>query len=248
MNTIIIDDEANARDTLKELIQLHCPQVQIIGMAENVAKGLQLLKSLSPEVVFLDIEMPDGTGFDLLQKVENKDFKVIFTTAHDKYAIQAFKFAALDYLLKPINSMELKQAIVRAEESKEKEMATLKIQTLLQNLDQTSQNLKKIILKDRYGIQLIKVEEIIRLESGGSYTTFFLKDKNTIIASNSLKEYDELLSKSNFFRSHQSHLVNMEYLERYDNRNGDFLHMVDGSEVPISRRKREMLIKIIKEN
>ncbi len=242
MKTIIIEDNPLARKFLSELLVEHCPNIQLKGTASNVHDGRKLIGEVKPELVFLDVEMPQGTGFNLLENIKNIDFQVIFTTAHEKYALQAIKYSALDYLLKPVDVDDLLQAVEKAEQQQPKDISALKIQTLMQNLDAKPQSVQKLILKDRYGMQIVKVADIIRLEAEGSYTKFYLNNGKMLTISKSLKEYDNLLPAKDFFRSHQSHLVNLEYLERYDTRNGDVLQMIDGSEVPISRRKRDMLI------
>jgi len=242
MNTIIIEDNHLARKFLTELLEEHCPNIHLQGTASNVHDGRKLIGDVKPDLVFLDVEMPQGTGFSLLENIKNIDFQVIFTTAHEKYALQAIKYSALDYLLNPVDLDDLLQAVEKAEEQQPKDVAALKIQTLLQNLDTQPQSIRKLVLKDRYGMQIVKVADIIRLEAEGSYTKFYLNNGKTLTISKSLKEYDNLLPAKDFFRSHQSHLVNTEYLDRYDTRNGDVLQMIDGSEVPISRRKRDMLI------
>ena len=242
MKTIIIEDNHLARKFLTELLEEYCPNINLCGTASNIHAGRELIQKVKPELVFLDVEMPQGTGFNLLENIKNFDFQVIFTTAHEKYALQAIKYSALDYLLKPVDLDDLLQAVEKAEQQQPKDVSALKIQTLLQNLDTKPQNVQKLVLKDRYGMQIIKVQDIIRLEAEGSYTKFYLNNGKTLVISKSLKEYDNLLPTTDFFRSHQSHLVNMEYLERYDTRDGDILKMIDGSEVPISRRKRDMLI------
>lgn len=242
MKTIIIEDNHLARKFLSNLLTEHCSSIELCGTASNIHEGRELIQKVKPELVFLDVEMPQGTGFSLLENIKNIDFQVIFTTAHEKYALQAIKYSALDYLLKPVDLDDLLQAVEKAEQQQPKDVSALKIQTLLQNLDTKPKNIQKLVLKDRYGMQIVKVQDIIRLEAEGSYTKFYLNHGKTLVISKSLKEYDNLLPHTDFFRSHQSHLVNMEYLERYDTRDGDILRMIDGSEVPISRRKREMLI------
>lgn len=247
MQTIIIEDNHLARKFLSDLLSEHCPNIQLCGTASNIHEGRELIREVQPELVFLDVEMPQGTGFSLLENIKNIDFQVIFTTAHEKYALQAIKYSALDYLLKPVDVDDLLQAVEKAAQQQPQDVSALKIQTLLQNLDNQPSSVKKLVLKDRYGMQIVKVQDIIRLEADGSYTKFYLNNGKTFTISKSLKEYDNLLPNKDFFRCHQSHLVNMEYLDRYDTRNGDMLQMIDGSEVPISRRKREMLIGKIQE-
>ena len=245
MTTLIIEDNDSAKNILKTLIHSFCPDLAIVGEAKSMAEGLELIQEINPELVFLDIEMPDGTGFEILRQVNNVNFKVIFTTAHEKYALQAIKFSALDYLLKPIDPEELAQAVQKAREEIQKDISGIKIKTLLRNIDSNNHKSKTIILKDKYGIQLVNIEDIIRMEAMGSYTQFFIKDQSPLLTSKVLKEYEALLPNSQFFRCHQSHLINMDYLQRYDKREGDMLIMRGGSKVPLAIRKREILLEKI---
>lgn len=245
MNIIIIDDENRARNTLKSLLQLHCPEGKLIAEANNVTKGLEVLSEHHPDVLFLDVEMPDGTGFDLLEKLEDIDFEVVFTTAHDKYAINAFKFSAIDYLLKPINPLDLKAAIAKVSKEINKENLQAKVSTLLSNIQQFSEGIKKIILKDAESIHIVHIADIIRLESSRNYTTFHLKAGKPIVVSRTIKEFDTMLSEAGFFRSHQSHLINLDALKRFDKKAGGILLMDDGSQVPISVRKKDALLAIL---
>ena len=242
MKTIIIEDDISALRVLKNLIQDHCPDLQIIDTASNVQEGIQLIQKTSPELVFLDVEMPQGTSFDILQAFPRIDFKIIFTTAHEKYALKAIKFSALDYLLKPIDTDEFTQAIDKVRHEMQKEITNLKVSTLLQNLTNPSNLSKQIILKDKYGVQPTNIEDIIRLEASGSYTQFFIEGQNSIVTSKVLKEYAALLPEEYFFRCHQSHLVNLNYLLRYDKRDGDFLILKNGHKVPLAMRKKELLM------
>lgn len=169
-------------------------------------------------------------------------FKIIFITAHEKYALKAIKFSALDYLLKPISPEELIQAVSKAKQEIQKEITGLKVNALLQNLEPHSNNHKQIILKDKYGIQPTNISDIIRLEASGSYTQFFIQNQESIVVSRVLKEYAALLPEEQFFRCHQSHLINLDYLLRYDKRDGDFLILKDGTKVPLAMRKKELLL------
>ncbi|MGB0525325.1 MAG: LytR/AlgR family response regulator transcription factor [Flammeovirgaceae bacterium] len=245
MKTVIIEDNPSAQRLLSNLIEKYCTQLQVTGIASNVEEGLLLIDSTQPDLVFLDVEMPDGTGFELLEKLPQINFKVIFTTAHEKYALQAIKFSALDYLLKPIELAELLDAIKKAEEEVQKDLAEVKIKTLLKNLGIGQEHPKTIILKDKYGLQLTDVADIIRLEAMGSYTKFFIKDQAPILISKVLKEYGGLLPTAQFFRCHQSHIINMDFLLRYDKREGDVLLLKDGSKVPLAVRKRDALLEVI---
>ena len=243
MTTVIIEDNAAAKNILKTYISKFCPSLNLVGEAENITEGFELINQVQPSLVFLDIEMPDGTGFDLLRRLPNPDFRVIFTTAHEKYALQAIKFSALDYLLKPIDLEDLLEAVTKVYQLKEKEDTNLKIKTLLQNLEQTQNQPKILIVKDKYGAHLINIEDIFRLEAMGSYTKLYILNQNPIVASKTLGEYDNLLPKKTFFRCHQSHLINLNHLLRYDRREGNMLILKDGTRVPLSTRKKDILLE-----
>ncbi|OJJ14369.1 hypothetical protein BKI52_43610 [marine bacterium AO1-C] len=245
MKTLIIDDNEHAQESLEELLQAYCPQLTLTGKAANIQEGKALIEQASPELVFLDVEMPTGTGFDLLHQLSTIDFKVIFTTAHEKYALKAIKFSALDYLLKPIDAQELVEAVEKAQQGTSENALEFKMETLFQNLA-NGQTDQKILLRDKYGFQVTPVKDIIRLEADRNYTYFYIKDQKPILVSKSLKDYEKLLPAEQFFRCHKSHLVNLNYLLRYDRKDDDLLIFQDGSKVPISRRKLEILLEKVK--
>lgn len=239
---IIIDDNPNAQEFLAELLKTYCRDLTVLGKANDIFEGKKLIKELHPDLVFLDVEMPNGTGFDLLQQLEEINFKVIFTTAHEKYALKAIKYSALDYLLKPIDSNDLIEAIKKAQAENEQDFSKLKIKTLLQNLENSPVQTQKIMLKDKYGMQITPIQDIIHLEADNNYTRFFIKNQDSILVSKSLKEYEMILPKNHFFRCHKSHLVNLDYLVRYDKKDDDILILKNGNKVPVSRRKLEVLM------
>ena len=245
MRTVVIDDQKQPRGALTELLKLYCPQITVVAQAHNVSSGLIAIKKNLPELVFLDIEMPDGTGFDLLQKLDNINFKVIFTTGYEKYAIKAFKFSAIDYLLKPVDSDDLLAAVNKATKEPKREIVDAKIQTLLGNFYQNKELPQKIVLSDSDSLHVIETKDIIRLESQDNYTNFYLKNDKTILISKHLKTYEMLLSHSGFYRTHQSHMVNLNEIKRLDKKNGGLLIMSNNATVPISRRKKEELINTL---
>ncbi|MEM9340422.1 MAG: LytTR family DNA-binding domain-containing protein [Bacteroidota bacterium] len=247
MRSIIIEDNPSVRNTLSNMLSEYCPQVELVGEASNVLEGSALIMAKKPELAFLDVELPDGNTFELLKSLPSVDFQVIFITGHEKYAMNAIKFSALDFILKPIDPDDLVMAIQKAEEQVQKPDVDKKIQTLFQNLESKDDGPNKIILKDKYGLQIVSVDQIVRLEASGSYTTFVIDQEEQLVISKGLKEYEQLLNAQKFFRCHQSHIVNLDYLKRYDKREGDFLQMVDGSMVPLAVRKKEILMEKIKE-
>jgi len=236
----VIDDEPKARETIINILGLSAIELTVVGEADSVKSAYEMLTFKSPDLVLLDINLPDGTGFDLLKMFDNVNFKVIFITAHEEYAIKAFKCSAIDYILKPITAGELLGAIEKAHESFNKEETALKLSTLLSNLDK----LKKIVLKTAESIHIINVTQIIRCEADVNYTTFYLTGSEKLLVSKPLKEYDELLSPAGFFRPHQSHLVNLDHILRYEKSDGGYLVMDDNSAVPVSTRKKEELFRL----
>lgn len=235
LRTVIIDDESKARNALKNLLEKHCRPIEVVGEADCVKAGKALIESLEPDVVFLDVQMPDGTGFDLLEQLEEVNFKIIFASAFDKFAIQAFKFSAVDYLLKPVETEELVKACSRLEEGKQYSEINKKLEVLLSNRN----SFDKIALPSLEGITFVRIKEIIRCESDNNYTNIFLLNGQRIIVSKTLKEYDEMLTPFNFFRIHKSHLINIGFLQKYKKGEGGYVVMEDGAELEVSRRRKE---------
>ena len=243
MKTIIIDDEPKARDMTRKLLELHFPEIAVVGEAEGVSSGQSLIEKTNPDLVLLDVEMEDGTGFDLLSLVDYTSFRVIFITAHHAFAVDAFRFSALDYLLKPLVTSHFVEAINRAFEQWEQESFQLKLETLLTNLNAPPQK-RKIVLKTAESMHVIPTVDIVRCQADGNYTTFFLNDERKVVVSRGIKEFENLLSPAQFLRIHQSHLINLEFLKAFLRRE-DAALLSDGSKVPVANRKRDALIKAI---
>ncbi|MBI4649496.1 MAG: response regulator transcription factor [Bacteroidia bacterium] len=241
---IIIDDENKARETIADILRLYCPNVEILAQCENVKTGIAAIQKYSPDLILLDINMPDGSGFDLLRQLEPVDFKVIFITAYEEFAIKAIKFSALDYIVKPVDPDELIEAINKAEQFSEKEDDELKLKAVIANLESGGKESKKIILKTAERIFLVNVQDITRCEADKSYTTFYLCDGRKLLVSKTIKEFDELLTGFAFFRPHQSHLINIAYIVSYEKKEGGYLRMKDNSMVPVSQRKRDILLEL----
>ncbi|MBN1339794.1 MAG: response regulator transcription factor [Bacteroidales bacterium] len=236
IRVLIIDDEEKARTALRNLLEKHCPEIRILGEAGNVKSGLELIREEHPEAVFLDVQMPDGTGFNLLEQVGKIDFKVIFVSAYDKFAIQAFKFSAIDFLQKPVDPELLIEACTRLGKSESRfEEINKKLEVLLGNMN----SFEKIALPTMDGIIFVKIKEITRCESDNNYTNIFLSTGQKIIVSKTLKEYDDMLTPFNFFRIHKSYLINLAYLQRYKKGEGGSVIMEDGTELEVSRRRKE---------
>jgi two-component system, LytTR family, response regulator len=246
LRTLIIDDEAPVRDMLIGLLQKTCPQVNIVGEASSVSSGIRAIREKSPDLVLLDIKMDDGTGFDLLNHFETINFKIIFITAFEEYAIQAFGFSAVDYILKPVNPEKLAEAVRRAEQMKQQEFNT-QLNALRENLENPGKQNKNIILKNQESIFLFNVNDIIHCDSDGSYTVFETTDNQKIIVSKVLKDYDNLLSGSGFLRVHRSHLINLKHIKRFDKTDGGHVVMSNGTQIPVSASGRERLLELFDE-
>jgi two-component system LytT family response regulator len=245
IRVIIVDDEKKARETIRNIIRLYCQNVEVVAEAANIKAAAAEIASIKPDLIFLDINMPGGTGFDLLKQLPKIDFKIVFITAYEEYALRAFKFSALDYLLKPINPDELIAAIANAQAAIEKENFNTKLHSFLENIDTIKKEVKKIVLKTSETIHIISVQDIIRCESERNYTTFFLNEGKKIVTSNTLKEYDEMLSPYRFFRIHHSHLINIDYVISFEKKEGGYFLMKDKSCIPFSAGKKEILLTLI---
>lgn len=245
IRALIVEDERMSRETLKGLLIRYCPTVELVGEAEGYRQGVEKIRKYEPDVVFLDILMPDGSGFRLLEETKDVEFDVIFTTAFDQYAIKAIKYSALDYLLKPIDPQELVEAVKKVESRKSYAQKSRSIETLLDNIKGPTEDPHKIILSTSEKIHVVDVNDIIRCESDNYYTYFFFKDGSKLLISKTLKENEELLAHHNFIRPHKSHLVNIKYIKSFIRHDGGYIVMSDGSKVPVSRRKKEKIMEIL---
>jgi len=234
---------------MKGLLSLYAPEITIIGEADSVASGVEAIEKLHPQVVFLDIQLNDGTGFDILEKLATKNGKttshIVFITAHEQYAIKAFRFSALDFLLKPVDPDELKKVIEKIKGVLEKSDNYAHIDLLLENIRKKVDNFKRIALSNSDGIHLFEISDIIRCESEDNYTKFFIRNSKPILISKTLKEYEEMLTNHGFVRVHQSHLINLAFLKSYIKKEGGYVIMADNSTIPISQRKKEQLQEIL---
>jgi two-component system LytT family response regulator len=247
MKTAIIEDEIHSREFLKNLLaELH-PDLNICGTASDVEEAIQLVNNQKPDIIFLDIEMQTGTGFDVLKRIEKYPCNVIFTTAYDHYAIKAIKFSAVDYLLKPIDLDELSAAVQRIKHKSNHTANNSVVDMLLSNLKKIKSDNPSITLATSEGLEFVPVNTIIRLEAAGAYTTFFLTDKRKIMVSKNLKEYEQLLEDSGFLRVHNSHVINLKQVKKYVKADGGFIVMNDNSNVLLSSKKREDFLKLMSE-
>jgi len=247
VKAVIIDDEKKSRETLVSLLNRYCQNVLIQAQATGVGDGIDVIRKHEPDVIFLDIQMADGSGFKLLQEVGNINFEIIFTTAFDQYAIKAIKYSALDYLLKPIVPEELIKAVEKVEKRKiiNDIRMTENIDVLLNNLKNTNKNEQKIILTTSEKIHVVKVDDIVRCESDNYYTLFFFSNGKKLMISKTLKENENLLKEHGFIRPHKSHLVNTRYIKGFTKQQGGHIILTDDTKVPVSRRKKETVIEII---
>jgi len=243
MKAVIIDDEKRTRELIAKMIESFGLGIETFPIGESVETGLKAIETINPDLVFLDIQMPDGTGFELLNLIPEKNFEVIFITAHEEFAIKAIKFSALDYILKPIDSDDLHQAVLRAIDTIDLKHAESQFEALQLNMQPTQK--RKLVLKTQESVHIVDLDSIVRCEADRNYTSFYLFDGKKILVSKTLKEYETLLVGYNFFRIQQSHLINLHFVERYDKRNGGSVVLKDGSEVPLSPAKRELFFKIL---
>ncbi len=246
INAIIIDDESRGRESLKKLLEKYCgDDVKVLGLGDSVATAKTLVEMHQPDLVFLDIRMPMGDGFSLLESYEEVPFDVVFTTAYDQYALKAFRFSAIDYLLKPIDIQELMQAVEKIKKKQDdvEDESQERFIALKENLK--NQNFDKIALPTTDGFTFVKREDIIRLEANGNYTAFFLKDKTKYLITKTLKYYDDMLVDYGFYRIHKSHLVNLTYITKFIKGRQGYVETVNGDRLEVSTRKREELLKAL---
>lgn len=246
LKSIIIDDEPNAREKLQLILERYCKDVQVLALARDAQEGLEAIHQHQPDLVFLDIEMPVLTGFDMLKQLPEINFEIIFTTAHDHYAIKAIKFSALDYLLKPIDLEQLQSAIKKAAERRKDKLSISQYQTLKENLDKQQHQMDQLAIPAQTGMLFVKVQDIIYCEADSNYTKIFLANKQKIVSSRTLKEYEELLEDSGFIRTHHSYLVNKALVQQYIKGEGGQLLMKDGTALDVSRRKKEWVLEKLK--
>lgn len=241
LKACIVDDEKKGRDSLQQLLEENCKEIEVIGHADSVETAFAFIKKHHPDLIFLDVEMPRGSGFELLKRFEKIDFKTIFVTAHNHYAIKAIKFAAIDYLLKPVDVDELIIAVKNANELPKNNIHQ-HYSGLLENLE--PQRSGKIAVPVKDGVAFINPAEIIRLQADGSYTHIFTNTEK-YTASKNIKEYEDLLQDLHFFRAHHSHLINLDHVKSFSKAEGNFAMMSDGSSVEVSRRKKDHFLQLM---
>lgn len=243
MRAIIIDDEKKGREILKSLIETYCKEVEIIAQASNADEGYEMIQKHEPDVVFLDVEMPSGDGFSLLERFDEITFQIIFTTAFDDYAIKAIKFHALDYLLKPIDIDELRVAVENVKKALQGEQGV--DNRYMEMLQSRKENTGKLALPIKDGIVYLSISEIVRVESDGAYSIFYTDCGKKHLSSKNLGEYEEILPSFGFFRVHRSHIINVKKVKKFIRSDGNFIEMEDGSRVEIARRKKDEFLEMM---
>ncbi|MFN8275489.1 MAG: LytTR family DNA-binding domain-containing protein [Flavobacteriaceae bacterium] len=250
ITALLVDDDQHLRTGLKALLDRYTNDIAIVGEAESVKTGIAAIEKLQPQVIFLDIHLSDGTGFDILEQLAQKQGKIkahiVFITAHEQYAVKAFQFSALDFLLKPVDFEELQDTMAKIKAATGKDNSFEHIDLLLENIRKKVDNYKRIALSTSDGIHLFEVSDIIRCEAKANYTQFYIKNHKPVLISKTLKEYEELLSEHGFERVHQSHLINLAYLKSYIKNDGGYVIMADQSSIPIAQSKKEKLQELIK--
>ena len=245
IKAIIVDDELASIDLLKWLIEQYCPDISSLKTARSVKEALPLIKSFEPDIVFLDIQMPHESGFDLLTTIDKWNFEVVFTTAYNEFAIQAIRFSALDYLLKPVDEKELQKAIERFKAKRIFAPAgQLLFRNFIQNISQNNKEKFKLALADTSEVKYVELDDIIRLQAESNYTHVYLKNNKVFVSAKTLKEYDEILEGHHFLRVHKSHLVNAAHISSYD-KSGELI-LTDGARIEVSRRKKEYVQNTLK--
>ncbi|SFI53307.1 two component transcriptional regulator, LytTR family [Olleya namhaensis] len=244
IKTILIDDERKALAILKNKLERLCPNVQIIAESQSPKEGIELIKSLKPDLVFLDIAMPELSGFDVLKQFENPDFEIIFATAFDNYAIEAIKHCAIGYLVKPIDNKDLVEAVANAENNIGDKSALQKNKQLIENLGVQTFQKKKIIIPSVEGLEFIKIENIVHCEGEAGYTKIHLKEGRPLLSSNSIGHFNKLLEHSDFYLVHKSHLINLSYIEKYLNEG--YVILTGNAKIPVSRNRRQEFLDQLK--
>ena len=246
IKSILIDDEIACTEALKIELEMYCPQIEIIASCNTAEDGLAKIVALKPDLVFLDIEMPWMNGFELLRQLNQINFEVIFITAYDQFALKAFEFSAVDYLLKPIRKQELISAVQKVEQRRSKSLSTEHIEAMLSNINFLAKDFSSIAVPTGEGLEFIPVEEIIYCEADNNYTYIHKSCGNSILLSKTLKEVEGMLSNHSFFRIHQSFLINMKHLRRYIRGQGGFVVISNKKELPVSRSKKDDLMDSFK--
>lgn len=242
IKVVLVDDQEFCTEALKDILEEHCTEVEIVSICHSGKDGIKAIKKHKPDLVFLDVEMPEMTGFEMLEKFKDPEFDIIFTTSFDKYSIQAIRNSALDYLLKPVNPRELVAAVERAKKNNGLPQKS-NLQLLYKNLSENKKTFGQVALPSSDGLLFVNVADIIHCESDSNYTTFYLTNKEKIVVTKTLKEVESLLEGNNFFRIHNSHLISLSHIKKYVRGNAGYVIMTDGSHLNIGRNRKEDFLK-----
>lgn len=245
IRAIIIDDEADAREGLKLTLEKFCPEVEILQLCATPDEGIDSIKKLKPELVFLDVQMPHKSGFNLLEELGEFNFEVIFVTAHDRYAIKAIKFSALDYLLKPLDIDELQKAVLKAMDRLREKSSKSSYESLFNNIKFNNNSIEKLAIPSFDGIIFEPVSDIIFCEADRNYTNLMMTDRRKIVVSKNLKDFENMLGDSGFFRIHHTFLINMKHVKKYVRGEGGYVILEGGHHIDVSRRKKEAFLQIL---
>lgn len=240
---VIIEDESRTCSLLKKMMEDIDLSIEVVGTAHSVEEGIRVIQETTPQIILLDIQMPGGSGFDILNSFEQYDFEVIFVTAHEEYALKAIKVSAIDYILKPVNKEELATALQNAIQAFSQKFDFKKrYQTLLDTLQEKQ---RKIVVKTKKSMFIVDQDDIVHCQSDRNYTFFYLSDGRKILTSKSLKEYEPILTLPDFIRCHRSYIVNLKYIDRYEHKDGGTIIMKDNTEIPLSRSSKEAFLDIL---
>lgn len=242
LKAIIVEDEEASRETLKNYLSKYCPDVNLMAMAESVQQGKQAIEKYNPDIVFLDIEMPYGNAFDLLEQLDDIDFEIVFVTAYSNYAVKALNMSAAYYILKPVDIDELVNAVEKIKKCKEDDKEVFHTKILMENIKRSHQQNQKIVLPQLDGFEVVEVKDIIRCEAQDNFTKFYMMDGSKHLICRTLKFFEDLLTDYDFLRIHKSHLVNVQYITQYKKGKGGQVKMTDGSMVDVSNARKEELL------
>lgn len=248
LTTLLVDDESHARESLSKMISLHCPDILVLDTASSADEAFLKITKLKPDLIFLDVEMPNGTGFDLLTRFPKPTFKVIFVTGFDQYALNAIKFSALDYLLKPINAKELVEAVDKASNQLSNQNGLGDLKNLLSTLQNPRSRKNKLAVPTQQGLEMIEIQEIIHCEAANGYTIIHVQDGKPMLSSRDLKTYQELLEDYDFFRIHDSHLIAHFHVQKVLNEDGGVVVTSNDAKLPIARRRKSDFLEWLKAN
>jgi two-component system LytT family response regulator len=243
INVVIVDDEPKNVSLLKKMLNMYCPQVKICGDANSVEGAVKRIKECKPDLVMLDVEVSGGNAFHILDLLQPVNFDVIFITAYDSYMLQAIKYSALDYLFKPVNIQDLIAAVNKSNNKLIKQKTFEQVQLLLQNISKPK-TLASLALPNATGLQFITIQNIVKCEANGSYTNIFTSDGKSVVASRTLKEFEEILPHESFFRTHHSYIINLNFIAKYHKGNGGIIEMTDNSNVPLAARRKNDFIRL----